>query len=159
MDIQENKTRLGISAVSVHRPSWILNNAWFGETMPRKFSRHTGIEARAISLEDEDIDVEDEEEPEPLSNTEQHGSGEVQYLKKIDSSVDSSNIVVMAYQNDVLRNVRRIDDNIIGIIDGKTYVFGEGKEHSKSDIEIYTIVPYKTDIRLINEKKIDIKIL
>ena len=53
MDIQENKTRLGISAVSVHRPSWILNNAWFGETMPRKFSRHTGIEARAISLEDE----------------------------------------------------------------------------------------------------------
>ena len=53
MDIQEHKTRLGISAVSVHRPSWILNNAWFGETMPRKFSRHTGIEARAISLEDE----------------------------------------------------------------------------------------------------------
>ena len=53
MDIQEETDRLGISAVSVHRPSWILNNAWFGETMPRKFSRHTGIEARAISLEDE----------------------------------------------------------------------------------------------------------
>ncbi|MDO7713351.1 MAG: hypothetical protein MUP93_00640, partial [Pirellulales bacterium] len=53
MDIQEDSNRFGISAVSVHRPSWILNNAWFGETMPRKFSRHTGIESRAISLEDE----------------------------------------------------------------------------------------------------------
>jgi len=111
----------------------------------------------ATSLEDEDIEVDDE--PAPLLNTEQHGSGEVQYLKQIDKSVDTSNIVVMAYQNEVLRNVRRIDDNIIGIIDGKSYVFGEGKEHSKGDIEIYTIVPYKTDIRLINEKKIDIKIL
>ena len=53
MEIQEDSNRIGISAVSVHRPSWILNNAWFGETMPRKFSRHTGIESRAISLEDE----------------------------------------------------------------------------------------------------------
>ncbi len=53
MDIHEDESGLGISAISVHRPNWILNNAWFGETMPRKFSRHTGIESRAISLEDE----------------------------------------------------------------------------------------------------------
>ena len=53
MDMHEDANALGISAISVHRPNWILNNAWFGETMPRKFSRHTGIESRAISLEDE----------------------------------------------------------------------------------------------------------
>lgn len=44
---------LGISAIAVHQPTWELQNDWFGEAMPRKFSRHTGIEARGISLEDE----------------------------------------------------------------------------------------------------------
>jgi len=48
-----NATSLGISAIAVHQPSWELDNAWFGEAMPRKFSHHTGIEARAISLDDE----------------------------------------------------------------------------------------------------------
>jgi 3-oxoacyl-[acyl-carrier-protein] synthase III len=44
---------LGISAIAVHQPSWELDNAWFGAAMPRKFSHHTGIESRAISLDDE----------------------------------------------------------------------------------------------------------
>lgn len=44
---------LGISAIAVHHPSWELQNDWFGEAMPRKFSRHTGIESRGISLDDE----------------------------------------------------------------------------------------------------------
>ena len=44
---------LGISAISLHQPGWELGNDWFGEAMPRKFSRHTGIESRGISLEDE----------------------------------------------------------------------------------------------------------
>ena len=48
-----NATPLGISAIAVHQPTWELDNAWFGEAMPRKFSHHTGIEARAISLDDE----------------------------------------------------------------------------------------------------------
>jgi 3-oxoacyl-[acyl-carrier-protein] synthase III len=48
-----NATSLGISAIAVHQPTWELDNAWFGEAMPRKFSHHTGIEARAISLDDE----------------------------------------------------------------------------------------------------------
>jgi len=43
---------LGISAISLHQPGWELGNDWFGEAMPRKFSRHTGIESRGISLED-----------------------------------------------------------------------------------------------------------
>ena len=44
---------LGISAIAVHQPAWELENGWFGETMPRKFAHHTGIEARGISLDDE----------------------------------------------------------------------------------------------------------
>ena len=48
-----NHPPLGISAISVHQPAWELENDWFGETMPRKFAHHTGIEARGISLEDE----------------------------------------------------------------------------------------------------------
>ncbi|NBW96692.1 MAG: hypothetical protein EBR28_08155 [Planctomycetia bacterium] len=44
---------LGISAIAIHQPAWQLENAWFGDEMPRKFAHHTGIEARAISLEDE----------------------------------------------------------------------------------------------------------
>ncbi len=44
---------LGIAAISVHQPPWELENDWFGDTMPRKFAHHTGIEARGISLDDE----------------------------------------------------------------------------------------------------------
>ncbi|MEI6506345.1 MAG: hypothetical protein WCO90_10775 [Planctomycetota bacterium] len=44
---------LGISAISLHQPAWELENEWFGDSMPRKFAHHTGIEARGISLEDE----------------------------------------------------------------------------------------------------------
>jgi len=44
---------IGISAISLHQPPWELENDWFGDTMPRKFAHHTGIEARAISLDDE----------------------------------------------------------------------------------------------------------
>jgi 3-oxoacyl-[acyl-carrier-protein] synthase III len=45
--------RVGISAISVYEPPWVLGNDWFGDTIPRKFVHHTGIEARPISLEDE----------------------------------------------------------------------------------------------------------
>ena len=44
---------LGISAIAVHEPSWQLDNGWFGDTMPRKFAHHTGIESRRVSLVDE----------------------------------------------------------------------------------------------------------
>jgi 3-oxoacyl-[acyl-carrier-protein] synthase-3 len=44
---------LGIAAISIHQPAWQLENGWFGDTIPRKFTQHTGIEARAISLDDE----------------------------------------------------------------------------------------------------------
>jgi 3-oxoacyl-[acyl-carrier-protein] synthase III len=44
---------LGIAAIAIHEPSWTLTNDWFAGTMPRKFAHHTGIESRAVSLEDE----------------------------------------------------------------------------------------------------------
>lgn len=44
--------RVGISAVSVLEPSWVLKNDWF-EGMARKFVHHTGIEARPVSCHDE----------------------------------------------------------------------------------------------------------
>jgi len=44
---------LGISAIAIHQPTWELENGWFGDTMPRKFDHHTGIEARGISRDDE----------------------------------------------------------------------------------------------------------
>ena len=44
---------LGIAAIAIHEPSWALPNDWFAATMPRKFAHHTGIESRAVSLEDE----------------------------------------------------------------------------------------------------------
>ena len=44
---------LGISAIAVHQPPWELENRWFGDSMPRKFAHHTGIEARGISLDNE----------------------------------------------------------------------------------------------------------
>jgi 3-oxoacyl-[acyl-carrier-protein] synthase-3 len=45
--------RLGIAAIAIHEPAWRLDNAWFGDTMPRKFAHHTGIESRGISPVDE----------------------------------------------------------------------------------------------------------
>src|SRR5215470_2180933 len=52
MDAPHN-TRVGISAIAAYEPPWVLGNDWFGDTIPRKFVHHTGIEARCISLEDE----------------------------------------------------------------------------------------------------------
>src|SRR3954451_969541 len=46
-------SRLAISAISTYEPPWVLGNEWFGDTIPRKFVHHTGIESRPISLEDE----------------------------------------------------------------------------------------------------------
>ena len=48
-----HETPLGIAAIGLHQPPWELENSWFGESMPRKFTHHTGIEARGISLDDE----------------------------------------------------------------------------------------------------------
>ena len=45
--------RIGISAIATYEPPWVLGNDWFGGTIPRKFVHHTGIESRAVSLEDE----------------------------------------------------------------------------------------------------------
>jgi 3-oxoacyl-[acyl-carrier-protein] synthase III len=44
--------RVGISAVSVLEPSWVLSNDWF-PGMARKFVHHTGIESRPVSCHDE----------------------------------------------------------------------------------------------------------
>ena len=44
---------LGISAIAIHQPPWELGNEWFGDTLSRKFSHHTGIEARGVSTDDE----------------------------------------------------------------------------------------------------------
>ena len=52
MDRLQNP-RVGISAIAAFEPPWILGNDWFGDTIPRKFVHHTGIESRPISLEDE----------------------------------------------------------------------------------------------------------
>jgi 3-oxoacyl-[acyl-carrier-protein] synthase III len=50
---QTPTTGIGIAAISVYQPPWTLPNEWFGDTIPRKFAQHTGIQSRAISLEDE----------------------------------------------------------------------------------------------------------
>ena len=44
---------LGISAIATYRPDFSLPNAWYESLMARKFVKHTGIESRAISVEDE----------------------------------------------------------------------------------------------------------
>lgn len=44
---------LGIAAITIHQPECQLANDWFGESMPRKFGKHTGIEERRVSFEDE----------------------------------------------------------------------------------------------------------
>jgi len=51
--MESRPSALGISAIAIHQPPWALDNSWFGDTMPRKFAHHTGIEARGISLDDE----------------------------------------------------------------------------------------------------------
>ena len=50
---ETSAARIGISAIATYEPPWVLGNDWFGETIPRKFVHHTGIESRSISLEDE----------------------------------------------------------------------------------------------------------
>ncbi len=45
--------RIGISAIATWQPPWSLGNDWFGDTIPRKFVHHTGIESRTVSSEDE----------------------------------------------------------------------------------------------------------
>lgn len=45
--------RIGISAIAVYEPPWAVDNAWFGDSLPRKFVQHTGIRSRRISQEDE----------------------------------------------------------------------------------------------------------
>ncbi len=44
---------IGIAAIGVHEPPWILRNDWFEDVLPAKFVKHTGIESRRISMEDE----------------------------------------------------------------------------------------------------------
>lgn len=46
-------SNLGIAAISVYRPSLVLNNDWFGERLPRKFVQHTGTHSRLVSSMDE----------------------------------------------------------------------------------------------------------
>lgn len=46
-------TGLGISAISIYEPPWLLGNDWFGGTIARKFVQHTGTQIRPVSLEDE----------------------------------------------------------------------------------------------------------
>ena len=45
--------RVGISAIAVYEPPWILGNDWFADMLSRKFVQHTGILARRIATEDE----------------------------------------------------------------------------------------------------------
>jgi 3-oxoacyl-[acyl-carrier-protein] synthase III len=45
--------RIGIAAIAVHQPAWVLGNDWFGDAIGRKFVKQTGIESRAISRDDE----------------------------------------------------------------------------------------------------------
>ncbi|MBM4002983.1 MAG: hypothetical protein FJ295_06790 [Planctomycetes bacterium] len=40
---------LGIAAISVYEPNRSLDNAWFAESLPRKFVKHTGTRSRRIS--------------------------------------------------------------------------------------------------------------
>ena len=44
---------IGIAAIAVYEPPWMLGNDWFSDILPRKFVQHTGILSRHISMEDE----------------------------------------------------------------------------------------------------------
>lgn len=45
--------QVGISAIAVHEPPWMLGNDWFADMLSRKFVQHTGILSRHIATEDE----------------------------------------------------------------------------------------------------------
>lgn len=45
--------RVGISAIGIYEPPWILGNDWFADLLSRKFVQHTGILSRHIASEDE----------------------------------------------------------------------------------------------------------
>ncbi len=51
----ENPTAdsVGISAISIFQPEWVLPNEWYEEIIARKFVKHTGILARPIAVQDE----------------------------------------------------------------------------------------------------------
>ncbi len=53
MGIYRSLPRIGISAIGIYEPPWVLGNDWFGDTLPPKFLKHTGIESRRVSTEDE----------------------------------------------------------------------------------------------------------
>ncbi|MCR9291067.1 MAG: hypothetical protein NXI32_00025 [bacterium] len=44
---------LGLAAIETYAPEWVLPNAWYDSLMAKKFVKHTGIQARCISLDDE----------------------------------------------------------------------------------------------------------
>ncbi len=44
---------IGISAIGIYEPPWLLGNDWFEGALSRKFVHHTGTRLRPISLEDE----------------------------------------------------------------------------------------------------------
>ena len=47
-----NLPAVGINAISIFRPPWVLSNDWF-DSIPRKFVKHTGILNRHVSNRDE----------------------------------------------------------------------------------------------------------
>ena len=44
---------IGVAAISVFEPAWVLGNDWFAGVIPRKFVHHTGIQSRPVSRDDE----------------------------------------------------------------------------------------------------------
>lgn len=44
---------IGLAAVAVYEPPYVLGNDWFGGAIARKFVHHTGIQARPVSWDDE----------------------------------------------------------------------------------------------------------
>lgn len=48
-----NPTQFGIANISLHQPKQVISNDWYGESLPKKFVNHTGIEERHISFRDE----------------------------------------------------------------------------------------------------------
>ena len=45
-----NPTPFGIANISLHQPSQIISNDWYGDSLPTKFVNHTGIDQRHISF-------------------------------------------------------------------------------------------------------------
>ena len=46
-------TSFGIAKIALHQPEQVIANHWYGESLPKKFVNHTGIEERHISFSDE----------------------------------------------------------------------------------------------------------